>query len=451
MNIPVTGTQQWAGAATESFARRHRTGGGLRWALLAVPLWFHGTSVAIAADPGQSVTAQTALDQSSCDQPSPAPPSAPGGTLAPFSRLTFTRGKNSSGWLPFEYFAKNRVFVPIELNGHAVAAMLDSGASETVIDTRFARSVGLSPKGSLTGQGDGGSATYATVRGVDIRLDDAHWRGDTAVVIDLTAVARQVGHAVSVILGGGIFKNSVVDLDFGGRRIALRNPVSYAPPVDAQEVLLMAAGENRAISAVVEGRPARLLFDLGNAGAIDLYPRFWEQSAFKRRKTSTAYVGGVGGMSVQKTAMLGDVSLGGARFLGVPARLQDARSSSDARCGKLDGNIGIGILIRFRLIVDFPGNKVLFARPIDAATPFRVNHAGLTLRPGDGGATVLHVAADSPADHAGLKADAVIDRVDGQLLSAGKDSDWQYGPIGKVVRLHLTTGEEKTVILAQYF
>ncbi|MGI4876749.1 MAG: aspartyl protease family protein [Janthinobacterium lividum] len=460
MNSSVRNAQRRSvDGLAEKRTRRYRLAGGLSsaWLALAILLCLDGATVATASGtvdtPAAPAASQDAPDQSKCDQPSPAPPagSTDGGVTDPSLRLKFTRGTTSSGWLPFEYFAGNRVFVPIKINGRAVLALLDSGASETVIDTSFARAAGLTPKGKLTGQGEAGSTTYGTVEGVDIKLGDAHWSGGTPVAIDLAAVARQLGHPVPVILGGEIFKASVVDLDFGAHRIAFRRPFSYAAPVGAHEVPLTAAGEIRAITATVEGRPATLVFDLGNAGAIDLYPRFWEQSAFKARKTSTVLVGGVGGMSVQKTALLGDISLGSGRFQSVPARLENSQYSQNARCGKLDGNIGMGILSRFRLIVDFPGNKVLFARPIDTDTLFPVNHAGVTLRPGEGTATVLYIAPGSPADRAGLKAGAKIDSVDGQPVAAGKSGDWQFGPVGKVIRLHLTNGEEKDVVLARYF
>ena len=157
-------------------------------------------------------------------------------------------------------------------------------------------------------------------------------------------------------------------------------------------------------------------------------------------------------MSVQKIAMVRKLALGGATFTGLPSRLENRESSEDAASGMLDGNIGMGILNRFHLIVDFPHNRVLFAPPIDTSTPFRVNHSGLTLRPGVAGSTILHVADGSPAARAGLAVGEVIQSIDGKPVSDdGSDGEWQYGPLGDNVRLRLTDGTVRTIKLASYF
>jgi len=376
-------------------------------------------------------------------------PAAIGTTSSP--PLTFARGKTSSGWLPFEYVAGTRIFVRATINGRPVLAMLDSGASSTVLDRRFASSLGLSPKGDLTGQGAGGSTQYSVVQGVTVKLGDLSWNGGDAVAIDLSAVEKQVGHPLPMVLGGELFRDAVVEIDFKRRRIAFHNPLSYRAAPDAHAVALTPAGENQAISVLVEGRAAKLLFDLGNAGAVDLFPRFWEQSGFAdNRRASTTFAGGVGGMSVQKVTMLRTIALGGATFKELPSRLEDRQSSLAARSGDLDGNIGMGVLSRFHLVVDFPHRRVLFAPPVDVNTPFRVNHAGLTLRPGSTGSKVLYVAPESPAAIAGVNVGDVIVAVDGYSAD-GKNGMWQDGPVGRIVRLRLADGQERIVTLASYF
>ena len=327
--------------------------------------------------------------------------------------------------------------------------MLDSGASATVLDRRFAARLGLIPKGELTGEGAGGSTTYGLVQGVDLQLGDLEWKGGAGVAIDLAAVERQVGHPLPVILGGDLFRHAVVDIDFRARRIAFHEPSAYVAAPDARTVALSADGENLTISALVEGRPARLIFDLGNAGALDLFPRFWQRD-FAYRPSSTTLTGGVGGMHVERVAMIRSVDLGGVSFADVPARLDSAQYSSDARSGLLDGNIGMDVLDRFHLTVDVTHKRVLFAPPTDTATAFRVNHGGLTMQPGLGGATVLYVAPGSPAAAAGVTVGAVIVAVDGSDDAAARDG-WQYGRVGRTVRLRLRDGQVLPVTLARYF
>ncbi|SDA35856.1 retropepsin-like aspartic protease [Sphingomonas sp. NFR15] len=401
--------------------------------------------------PAQLVVASIAAlvaTEARADAPERSPVAIGAATASP---LTFARGKTSSGWLPFEYVAGTRIFVRTTVNGRSVLAMLDSGASSTVLDRRFAASLGLSAKGDLTGQGAGGSTPYGVIQGVTVKLGDLSWTGGDAVAIDLSAVEKQVGHPLPMVLGGELFRDAVVEIDFKNRRIAFHNPSSYRAAPNARAVALTPAGENQAISVLVEGRAAKLLFDLGNAGAVDLFPGFWEQPGFDdNRRTSTTFAGGVGGMSVQKVTMLRTIALGGATFEELPSRLEDRQSSLAARSGDLDGNIGMGVLSPFHLVVDFPHHRVLFAPPVDVTTPFRVNHGGLTLQAGPSGSKVLYVAPGSPSAIAGVAVGNVIVAVDGRS-AGGQNGTWQDGPVGRTVRLRLADGQEKTVTLARYF
>jgi hypothetical protein len=422
-----------------SIRKSSNAGRGCQLPLMVAMLAIGGP--VLGRDPPATSSPPASAKQDAVSQPAPSQ-----------SPLAFAPGKTSSGWLPFEFVAGTRIFFAATINGRPVLAMLDSGASSTVLDRRFASSLGLTPKGDLTGEGAGGSTPYGVVKGVDLKLGDLDWKGGAAVAIDLSAVERHVGQPLPVILGGELFRHAIVDIDFQGRRIAFRDPSSYRAPASARAVTLTSSRENLVLSALVEGRPAKLLFDLGNAGALDLFPGYWRRPGFASRPTSTALVGGVGGMSVQKVAMIRTIDLGGAKFANVPTRLENEQFSRDARSGLLDGNVGMGILDRFHLIVDFPHRRVLFARPIDVSTPFRLNHVGLTTQPGPTGPTVLYVAPGSPAAIAGVTVGEVIVAINGRAEGAGQTDDaWQDGPVGQTFQLRLGDGQVKTVTLAKFY
>lgn len=63
----------------------------------------------------------------------------------------------------------------------------------------------------------------------------------------------------------------------------------------------------------------------------------------------------------------------------VPTTLDDT-SSSMARSGRMDGNLGFPVYSRFRLLVDEPHGRLWFASPVDAARSFETNHSGWTLQ-----------------------------------------------------------------------
>ena len=144
--------------------------------------------------------------------PTAAQPQATASAKA-ISSITFAPGKSSSGWLPFELYAGTRILIPVEVNGRAVMAMLDSGASSTVVDRSFATKLDLKLTGDHVGGAVGGSVAYSTAHGITLKAGDLMWRGGEAVAIDLTAVGRQLGREIPLFLGGEMFADTVVEID----------------------------------------------------------------------------------------------------------------------------------------------------------------------------------------------------------------------------------------------
>lgn len=370
----------------------------------------------------------------------------------PTARIArFPRGQHDSGWLPFELFRGNRIFIPATVNGQKVNVLLDSGASATVLDRKFAADHGLLARGDLTAEGTGGGSTVSVLQGVDIALGAMRLQGVTAVGVDLAKIERRVGRALPVILGAEVFQDCVVDIDFAHHRIAFRDPEGFAPSPQASIVNATVADEVHVIEGSLEGRPVKLVFDLGNAATLDLFPRFWDNAAFASRPQSTTYAGGLGGEHVVKLAIAERFTLGNYTFPIVPVRLEGMQQAS-ARSGRLDGNIGLPALSRFHLLVDFPHSRVLLEPPADTASPFRMDHTGLTLSSVELGLEVLYVAPSSPASRTSLKTGDVIVAVDGtKVASDGSGDGWRYNAPGTPVRLRLADGRDLTLTLARYF
>ena len=368
--------------------------------------------------------------------------------------VLFAKGITSNDWLPFEFFDHTRIFIPATVNGRRIAVMLDSGASSNVVDRRFADSLGLKAQGNMTAQGAGGASTAGVINGVNLTLGALTFRNSTAVAIDLANIERRLGHPLPMILGGEAFTDCVVDIDFLHHRIAFRNPGLFQAPAGVSSVALTQVGEARVLHSQVEGRPASLVFDIGNAGALVLFPRFWNVPGFLAgRRTSTTQTGGLGGTSVVKLTMITALSVGGTSFGGVPTTLEDTRSAM-AKSGRLDGNLGLPVYSRFRLIVDEPHNRVLFAPPVDTAAPFEVSHAGLSLQSGPSGSEVLYVAPGSPGEAAGLKIHDMIVTVDGVAVGRayrGGRPYWVYGRPGTKLKIGLASGHSTVLTLGTYF
>ena len=153
---------------------------------------------------------------------------------------------------------------------------------------------------------------------------------------------------------------------------------------------------------------------------------------------------------VQLHAALDKVQLGGVTFDRVPSVATEGLSS------RAPANVGIQLLSRFHLTVDYAGDRVWMTPYADAATrPFRKNRSGLALVPEGEGLVVDFVSKGSPADRAGWKKGDRVTAIDGAPIPADyavtEASLWVTGPAGRTVTLTDGEGRKTKLTLADYY
>ena len=124
--------------------------------------------------------------------------------------------------------------------------------------------------------------------------------------------------------------------------------------------------------------------------------------------------------------------------------------------GDIAGNLGAGILTRFRLIFDFTRNRLHVEPGPDWDTqPFKRNRLGVATDYVEGQVRVMHVAQGSPAEEAGIKAGDAIATVNGEPLTEATRTitirEVSRAPAGTMVTLELTDGRELRIELAEYY
>ncbi|NTX50155.1 retropepsin-like aspartic protease [Myxococcus sp. CA039A] len=373
-------------------------------------------------------------------------------------KATFANGRHSTGFIPFEFFNENRVYIPAQVNGRATQVLLDSGAEMTVVDTAYARELGLKTQGQLAAVGSGGQAQAQFAGGVDITVGNLRLTGLTVAVIDLAEVARHLGHSLPVILGKEAFNQLVVDVDFPNRRVAFHEPRSFkAPPRAVRIPLVESAGGQRAVQLSIEDRPAiEVLFDVGNGGALSLFPAYWQQAGLLTgRRSSKTLSGAVGGMRERDVATLKHIQFAGVTLKNVPTVFDDAGKSMSAS-DRVMGNVGLDVLGRFRMITDYSTDTLMLVPDARALRqPFRKDRSGLIALPSEGRLVVKLVAPGSPAAAAGWKPGEEIVAIDGQAIgpdySSTQLSRWRYRAAGQTVVLTMKDGGKRKLTLSDYF
>jgi len=373
------------------------------------------------------------------------------------SRATIAGNTKSTGWIPFDFYRRQRIFLPAKVNGTETLAILDSGAEMTALDPEVARAAGLTGSGSVAAEGTGGAAEVQFASGATIQIGDLQLHNMTVAILDLSELGRRLlGRPIPVILGKEVFNEMIVDIDYPNRRIAFHEPGQWSY-TGGETVPLPELADSRVVEISVEGEgPILANFDIGQGSTLTLFEAYVEETDLvEGRRTSNRLGGGVGGETLSTVTTFRTLTLGGFEFEDVPVSLPiGAEGAFDTI--RHQGNLGTEILSRFRLIVNY-GDDEIYLEPDRARfnAEFDRDRAGLQLQIEERGGEVIHVMASSPAEKLGLAAGTIVQAINGRSISddywTGDLWRWPYAAAGSVVRLTLADGREMELALADFY
>lgn len=255
---------------------------------------------------------------------------------------------------------RDRIFVPVEVDGVATQALLDSGAEMTLLDAAFAARLDLALEGNEMAKGTGGEQAVRFATGIDIDSAGVRLTDLTAAVLDLSDVSRRlVGEPLTVVLGRELFDSARWRLDPVLGRLE-RVPVDRDPP--GVELPLRDHAGIKQIPVRVDGVDTWADLDLGNGNEMLLGHDFAERQSWltPERDAGARPGGGLGGSLLRQRIRLGAVEIAGMTFTDVVAAVDTTTQAADA-------NVGVSLLRHFVLTIDFPADKVWLA-PVATST-----------------------------------------------------------------------------------
>jgi len=341
-----------------------------------------------------------------------------------------------------------------EINGRAADILLDSGAGITVVSRSLAKELKLKSEGTLTAEGTAASAEAALVGGIKLKLGELELDGITAATIDLSQINAQLPRPLEVILGKELFHAMLVDVDYPNSRVRFCDPESFENTGLGHKVaILPAADGHKLIEINVENLPPALVdVDTGSGATLDIFGFYADENELlkNRARVSEAMAAGVGGTTVNKIASLETLTVGGYELRGVPVGFfQGKKGSFHTR--RIAGNLGAGILSRFRILFDYPDQALWLTPGENWDRPFERNRTGLQTTYDDGALRVVFVAPGSPAEKAGWKAGERIVAIDGEKVKRDDSRAWRRQPAGTKVQLKTDKGEQRELLLADYY
>lgn len=273
----------------------------------------------------------------------------------PASKPVFDLGSRTSVTIPAT-FSIHGIVVRVNVNGRAMDFILDSGASESVIDANVAHDMGLSVHGKRTLSFLGTTTVGQTVID-DFSLGDLHASHFAIAVIPFS---QQVDEKKVVgLLGGDFFASGRIAIDFAAKTLTLLAPNAPLPTTGWTKLPIQVTSFVPATTAAFSGFKGTFIVDTG-AWSTVFYRHYFEKFTPDKQAGIQGKVAGISGRGFNyRSYHAPRMDIGDLAFADVLVQVIDSKAGDDL---DIDGLLGRTFLDNFSLIFDYT-DQALYLKP----------------------------------------------------------------------------------------
>ncbi len=287
----------------------------------------------------------------------------------------------------------NLIILPIEVNGSKLNFLLDTGINNTImfnLSIEDSLKLKATENVRLRGLGEG---TY--VNGIRSRKNffslEKIKNGNHMIYLipgkefDLSA---KMGITINGIIGGDLFRDFIVDINYSSKRIRFYDPKEYSyRKCKKCQIYDLNFYRNKPYlfltveTSADEKIDAKLLIDLGGSDALWLFDKSSDKIKVPEKYFEDYLGKGLSGDIYGKRSKIDKISLGNYIFTSANVAYPDSTSIDRVYLHKeRNGTLGSEILKRFRLIIDYGNKRITFKNPSSYFNdPFLYNMSGLEL------------------------------------------------------------------------
>lgn len=340
----------------------------------------------------------------------------------------FKNGKSSEN-IPFKYIG-NHIYLPIEIEGKKTLWILDTGASRTVIDTRYAKQIGLKLEGKMKGQGAGNKIDVYFVDLPSFGVEGIRFDKQKAIAIDLWKLTHKIIGVDAVgILGYDFLSRFVTKIDYAKEKISFYDPETFKYSGTGKVIDFELMDNHLSMPMTVDGKySGQWRFDTGAGSTGFHYPYAKEKGITEL--DGVDFVGhGAGGRLEAKGRKFNSIEFAGYSIPELVFSFPVEEMGGAFAVKSLIGNIGNDILEHFVIYLDYKNSKMIVEKGDDFDRVFPMDKSGLQLMLDDNdNISTFFVSPGTPSDKAGFKEKDIIKKIDNKAVGT-------YGGLVKVGEL----------------
>lgn len=290
--------------------------------------------------------------------------------------------------------SNNLIIFPIEVNGRPLNFILDSGVGATLLFNLYAKdSVMLHNKEKVRLQGLGSEESVEAVLSKGNLFTFGNIKGFNQslylILDDSFDLSSKLGITVHGIIGYEIFKDFVVDINYGTKRINFYIPDKFKHKICKKcetfeldffklKPYINVGVKLDAVSAKII--PIKLLIDSGGSDALWLFENS-HPNILSPKKYFNDFLGeGLSGTVYGKRSKINALVIGKFELKNPTVSFPDSLSISYARqFEERNGSLGAAVLKRFNVTFDYRNRKISLKAGSYFKEPFRYNMSGIEL------------------------------------------------------------------------
>tara|TARA_R110002073_G_scaffold14998_1_gene60100 strand:- start:20228 stop:21628 length:1401 start_codon:yes stop_codon:yes gene_type:complete len=287
----------------------------------------------------------------------------------------------------------NVIIIPVEVNGSRLNFLLDTGVDNTIMfNLSIEDSLKLknTQKIRIRGLGKGDHIDAIKSDRNFFGIENIRNPNHSVYLIpgedfDLSA---SMGISINGIIGGDLFRDFVVDINYSTKRLRFFKPNTYKyRKCKKCQFFDLEFYKNKPYmfievhSEVGDSIDAKLLIDLGGSDALWLFDKSSEKINIPERHFDDYLGKGLSGNIYGKRSKIDKIALGNYIFTSANVAYPDSAFIETAyKHLERNGTLGSEILKRFRIIFDYQNKQLVFKNPSSYFNdPFLYNMSGIEL------------------------------------------------------------------------